>query len=213
MTADEYAEPENWHGSYYELSLEFSPRTSEAELLKALSLVWEQPEFVGPWVERSGFGGSPDAIVLREHQNPYHGVLRAADGSELGCLTFLIREDGGRSWLDISIPTGMIWLRYPAQYPIDLANDPAVAMLDQQLALIAARIYDEVPFVLGLLGEEASGADSAETLTKQRCEWGGYVVPAELWAKLAPERAPNRLGEKLVYAPLLGPHIAFGPVE
>jgi hypothetical protein len=122
-------------------------------------------------------------------------------------VSYLIRADGEPDWLDLSIPTGMLHLRYPSTYPLDRLADPWEDQVDELFARIAASIYEVAPFQLGLIGEEASGTKSATQLTKEDCERGGLLVPRSLWQRLAPNRSARELSSDLLHVP--PPDITF----
>lgn len=210
MERAEYLREENWLGSFYEFSLELGPSGDDTLATRALAALWRQPELRGPWNERPAFSSVPDPTLLSPEHVRLYGVLALNRSTELGCMSHLVRIEGESDWLDLSIPTGMLELRFPVTYPLDRATNTWLPELDRLLARIAARIYEVAPFRLGLLGEEASGASSAVELTAADCERGGYLVPELLWHKLAPKRVPDLMGGGTVYAPFIGPHITYG---
>ena len=210
MKRAEYLKDENWRGSYYELALELGPYGDDALLRQALEALWRQPELRGPWRERSHFGRDPDQSVAVPGNAALYGCLALDTGECVGCVSHVVRVETESDWLDLSIPTGMLGLRFPVVYPLDLATSPWIATVDRVLVRIAAAIYAAAPFRLGLVGEEASGASSAGEVTAQECERGGFLVPDDLWRRLEPNRKGDRLPPGLVYVPLVGPHITYG---
>lgn len=205
----EYLDDENWRGSFYELSLELDSSGDDSTVLRALQVLWNQPELRGPWVEKSSFGLDPNPVTVSTEGVRLYGCLTLDDGVELGCASYVVRAQGEPDWLDLSIPTGMLSLRYSASYPLDLATTPGLAQLERQLVKISARIFDAVPIRLGLLGEEASGLTSAAELTVADCERGGLLVPPKLWHMLGPSRVPETASPDLLYVPFHGPQITF----
>lgn len=210
MERSEFTREENWHGSFYELCLELGPVGDDALATRALEVLWRQPELHGPWLARSDYDAAAVPIVPSVHQANYYGWLTLPDGKNVGCASYLIRIEGESDWLDLSIPTGMLELRYPLTYPLDSSDNPWQVQVDGLFARIAGAIYKEAPFQLGLIGEEASGANSAANLTKEDCERGGLLVPSPLWQKLAPNRETSMVTNDLVYARFSGPQITFG---
>lgn len=210
MKRAEYLKDENWHGSYYECALELGPYGNDALVMQALEALWRQPELCGPWVERSHFGHDPDQIALASSGVRLYGCLALGAGGAVGCVSQLVRVEAESDWLDLSIPTGMLDLRFPVVYPLDTATNPWLVTVDRVLVRIAEAVYATAPFLLGLIGEEASWASSAREITAQDCERGGFLVPDDLWRKLEPNRKGERLSSGLVYAPLVGPHITYG---
>jgi hypothetical protein len=210
MERAEYLCEENWWGSYYELALELGPSGDDAMATRAQEALWRLPELRGPWRELADFSSVPDTTLLAPEEVRSYGVLAFDRNTELGLMSHFVRIEGQSDWLELSIPTGMLELRFPVRYPIDLATNTWLCELDRLLVRIAARIYKVAPFRLGLLGEEASGSGSASKLTATDCEHGGFVVPEALWHKLAPKRVPDLIDGGMVYAPLTGPHITYG---
>jgi hypothetical protein len=168
----EYLRDENWYGSFYEISLELGPTGNDALAKQALRALWAQPEVRGPWRERSDFDSELDDAAITIDEVRLYGCFIMSDGSEVGCMSYLIRVEGESDWLDLSIPIGMLERRFSISYPLDMATNPWMAEFDERLARIGAAIYSETPFRLGLIGEEASGASSAAELTSQDCEQG-----------------------------------------
>lgn len=210
MDRHEYLRDENWYGSFYEISLELGPVGNDLLALQALRALWSQPEVRGPWRERSDYDSEPDDAAIEIGKVRLYGCFILDDGSEVGCMSHLIRVDGESDWLDLSIPTGMLERRFSISYPLDTTTNPWMAEFDERLARIGAAIYGVAPFRLGLIGEEASGASSAAELTAQDCERGGCLVPLSLWGKLAPKREPAMLAKEVAYVAYRGPHITYG---
>lgn len=203
MNRREYFRVDNWSGSFYELALELGPSGDDALALQALRALWSRPEVRGPWRVWSDFDTDPITPSSTDEYRLY-GCLRLDDGAEVGCMSHLIRVEGESDFLDLSIPIGMLELRFPVSHPLDVATNPWMVRFDERLARIGAAIYGAAPFRLGLLGEEASGVSSAAALTAHDCERGGFLVPAPLWRRLGPKRQPMRLANGLSYVPFRG---------
>jgi hypothetical protein len=211
MDRREYLRDENWYGSFYEISLELGPTGNDRLALEALRALWSQPEIRGPWRERSDFDTERDDAVITTEEGCLYGCFTLDDGTEVGCMSHLIHIPGESDLLDLSIPTGMLELRFPISYPLDSATNPWMVQFEERLARIGAAIYGVAPFRLGLIGEEASAApNSAADLTADDCELGGFLVPLDLWVKLSPKRKPVLLANGVAYVPLQGPHITYG---
>src|SRR5262249_19121655 len=161
MDRHEYLLDENWYGSFYEISLELGPVGNDALAMQALRALWSQPEVRGPWRERSDFDSEPDDAAIEIGKVHLYGCFILDDGSEVGCMSYLIRVDGKSDWLDLSIPTGMLERRVSISYPLDTATNPWMVEFDERLARIGAAIYGMAPFRLGLIGE------SVQVLTRQ----------------------------------------------
>jgi hypothetical protein len=105
---------------------------------------------------------------------------------------------------------GMLELAFEVRYPLASSTNPWLPDLDRHLAEIGRAIYKQAAFRLGLLGEEAGAFTTAAELTAKDCETGGFLVPEPHWRQLRPSRDGLCWPEGLIYAPLEGPHIAFG---
>jgi len=208
MNTNAYIRNENWSGSYFELALELGPAGDDAQARRAVSALWRHSALVGPWQRKEAFGARPTAAV--PGVAPLYGCLSLPDGNELGCLSWFIRDEPGSDWLDLSIPLGMLEATFAVAHPIDRATNPWIATLESTLVAIAASVFAEAPFRLGLLGEEASGAYAASELTAERCEIGGLLVPSATWEAHAPKRVPSIAAPGLLFAPYVGPHITIG---
>jgi len=209
----EYLNAENWRGSYYEFALDLGLPGDDALVLLALQAMWRQPQLRGPWPQRERFDSAPDDLAPPSEQNPliHYGRLVLDDGTEVGCVSGLLRVDGEADWLSLSVPTGMLELRFPVSYPLETATNAWLVGLDQMLARIAGTIYETVPFQVGRLGEEAAAVGTvAAALTAEECERGGVLVPEQLWRRLNPRRSAECIVPGLVYAPLLSPQVASG---
>ena len=207
MDRSAFLRDDSWHGSFLELSIELGPTGNDARAAQALQALWTHPALRGPWSRRSDFSTPP--VEPKLDATSLMGCLQVADGIEVGCLSFLVREDAGDDWLDLSIPTGMLELMFSVSYPLDTATNPWLSSVENLLAAIGARVFTVVPFRLGLLGEEASGSCSASQLTVAHCERGGVLVPMSRWEELQPARTPEELTPGLAYAPHWGPHITY----
>ncbi|WP_437726967.1 hypothetical protein [Sorangium sp. So ce861] len=202
MDRSTYLREDVWRGSYFELALEIGPAGDDSRAKRALEALWQHPALLGPWEREDEFGSDPIVPVL--HPSPLLGCLRF-DDVELACMSWFIREEAGSDWLDLSIPTGMLEAAYGASSPLDAQKDPWLVRLERLLATIGARIFEVEPFQLGLLGEEVSGASSASDLTVEECEWGGLLVPLQLWESCGSRRAPELIAPGLAFIP--SPHI------
>ncbi|AGP35346.1 hypothetical protein SCE1572_12935 [Sorangium cellulosum So0157-2] len=207
MDRSTYLREDLWLGAYFELALEIGPAGDDRRAKRALEALWQHPALRGPWEREDAFGSDPIVPVL--HPSSLLGCLRF-DGVELGCMSWLIREESGSDWIDLSIPTGMLEAAFGASYPLDPQKDAWLVRLERLLATIGARIFEVEPFQLGLLGEEASGVSSAPDLTVEECELGGLLVPLQLWESRGSRRASELIAPGLVFVSLFGPHIASG---
>ncbi len=210
MERKEYLQEDRWRGSFYEISLELGPAGDDKCVDRALRALWSRPEVCGPWLDRSDVGAETVNVSAEVSYPRLYGSFVFDDGRDVGCMSHIIRVDGESDWLDFSIPTGMLEYRFKVLYPLDRATNPWMVDVDEALARVGSAIYDVVPYKLGILGEETSGAACADELTALDCERVGFLVPASLWRRLKPKREAILISNELIYAPCLGPHITYG---
>lgn len=56
--------------------------------------------------------------------------------------------------------------------------------INEDFARIAASMFQNEPFLLGIIGEEMSGYVSADTITADDCRIGTIFLPEPLWLSL-----------------------------
>jgi hypothetical protein len=139
--------------------------------------------------------------VIQPDPVPLYGALKLPDGREIGCVSHVIREDGGSDWLDLSLPTGMLEHVFPVQYPLAPATNAWLKTLDPILVEVAEWIYEQTAFELAIIGEEASGYVAAADLTNDELSGGGFVVPDRLWRRLNPTVESLALSSGLRFVP------------
>ena len=209
MDRSQYEDERNWRGSFYELSVELGPVGGDALASSASATLWQHPSIRGPWRRRADYSLKP-VEASGDLEEMLFGSVLLPNGIELGCVVYFIRGDADADWLDLSIPMGMLELAFQVRYPLASSTNPWLSDLDLHLAEIGRAVYKRAAFRLGLLGEEVGAFTTAARLTAKDCETGGFLVPEPLWRRLRPSREAVRWPEGLVYAPLEGPHIAFG---
>lgn len=207
-----YRKPENWYGSYYELAVELQPTGDDERLLRAMQRLWDYPALTGPWTSREAFGHPPavPATVLQSDPVPLYGVLELDDGREIGCVSHVIREEGGSDWLDLSLPTGMLESVFQVEYPLAEDTNPWLAELDEAFVLIAEWLYAEAPFQVAIIGEEVSGFTSATEMNTDEVASGGFILPRPLWDRLQPGAGYRVRSHDLRFVPPTGPGITWG---
>jgi hypothetical protein len=203
MNRADFLERENWHGSYYELAMEFVPRSDDTRLLAAIRALWSAPDLRGPWRKREDFGKESrlPAALEADGSNHLYGVLQLTDGSELGCLSMTVREADGADWLDFCVPTGMLRRAQPVQSPVTRRANPWLMALDERFVALAERIYAVAPFALAAIGEEVSGEWRAATITAAKLARGGIILPPALQAQFAEDTAIPRRPSGLTWYP------------
>jgi len=113
-------------------------------------------------------------------------------------VSHVVREEDGSDWLDLCIPTGMLQLRFPVEYPLETHSNPWIHRLDDLYVAIASDVYSAAGFSLGLIGEEVSGELSSATLTSAEWERGPLLLSESLWTRFSPKREHRRLDNGLM---------------
>ena len=203
MQKEAFLAQENWYGSHYELAIEYYPAANNQSLLKAIQAIWQFPRLSGPWFEKTSFGGPPDMLQTLESEGGLvlYGLLEVDKSQQIGCLISMVREQDGSDWLDFCIPTGMLELAFNVIYPLLVDDNPWIPRVDQILLDIAETVYQSSPFNLAIIGEEVSGYVTANDITRDDLERGGYIVPQELLRRLKPDRPSVTLNDNLQWFP------------
>lgn len=180
---------ENWTGGFYELAFELGP-TDDARLERALLALWREASVVGCFaaVNHGPALHTPvsltlDSLVARGH---LRGVVRLPDEHNIVCGVVAVRFEDGTDWLDFYLPLGAL-ARTDSRiggYPFgDDSGEPALIWrrpIDDWLAGVGTRVFEEVHFRLGVIGMEASGemeaADVGEGVPDRRQD--GLLVPS-----------------------------------
>jgi hypothetical protein len=155
-----------WLGSFYELAIELGPRSDE-RLAAASAALWRHPALVGlyrdhrrePWEQDIV---SPSLVVSRDEVVHLYGAATLPDGQQVAAGSIAVRSDhSGIDWLDLYTPLGALETIYEIAYPYDKRWRVWAEPLERWFADIGRCIYLEVPFRLGLIGEEVSGRTCA----------------------------------------------------
>lgn len=176
---------DNWLGSYYELCLQLGPVGDDARLTKAVAQLWSQPQLHGSWINRTSYNDTPPPIeIVDGFLQPRYGLITLTSGQQIGCVTHTVRETDGSDWLDLCIPTGMLELAFDTRYPLDYAANPWMRAVDRDLAQIGASMFHFDGYLLGIIGEEASGLTDSGSITADDCRHGPFLFPESLWLSL-----------------------------
>lgn len=183
-----------WGGSFYELAIELGPRSDE-RLAAASAALWRHPKLDGPYGDnkREPWNQelvSPSLVVSDELVTHLYGVATLPDGHQVPCGSVAVREqESAIDWLDLYIPLGVLETIYEIEHPDNPSWRVWAEPLQDWFADIGRSIYYEVPFSLGLIGEEVSGYRSASEVASEG-------VPEKRWLPLL---VPNERGELVWY--------------
>lgn len=207
-----YRVRENWHGSSLQVAIDLGPRNDE-RLLHAFRAAWASPCLDGPLPSPGGDAAAALDGSLLEQEGSEHtyGTFELPDGGRrLGCEVFAIRDEQS-DWLEVAIPTGMLELAFPVEYPLVAAANPWITDVEASLVEVADAVYRAVPFDLATIGEEVSGlfyagsVDPKFALTRDEVErGGGFLISPGMWQRLEPMAAHQSLASGLRWVPPTG---------
>jgi hypothetical protein len=157
--------PDLWSsGSYYELVMELSPGAEKSGAAQLLQAFWHDPQVVGVVHDPNEYGQPwRDIGALPHGRHDFYGCLRLDDEELVGCASLWSAPA-----CIVYIPIGMFELIYPVDYPLTAELNPWLPKIDRVLAHVGMRVYQNVRFELGALGEEASGFVSMENLSRSK---------------------------------------------
>src|SRR5262245_20835463 len=186
-----YCSPETWHGSAFELGLEYRSTAEDGLFVRAVETLWRHPAVIGPWPSPEEYGRpiriAPD-LLPRDGMLSLYGVLKLPDGREAACSSFMVRANDHPDSLSFGLPSGMLERLFPVSHnPMGVRGNPWLRGIEGLLVGIAVWVYGVAPFELAGRGEEAAavGPDAAK-LTREMLSHGGYILPDELWRRLDP---------------------------
>ncbi len=179
---------ENWNGGFYELVFELGP-TDDSRLERALLALWLEAPVVGCFaaVTQQPALHNPVPLTLASltANGDLRGVVRLPDQHDMVCGVDAVRFENGADWLSFYLPLGALTRTDPAigGYPFgDDSGERALIWrrpIDDWLAEVAAHVFEEVPFRLGLVGMEAMGeidrVDLADGVPERRHD--GILIP------------------------------------
>jgi hypothetical protein len=182
-----FTDPENWTGSFYELSLELGQRSDE-HLDRVLRLLWREAGIVGCYGERDQDPADqvtlPASAASLQRFGHLYGCVAPPDRAPTvaACSAMNFRES---DWLTLGLPLGALARTDPriGGFPFDPDGGPSSlawrAGLDTWLAKVAVGIFGQVQFQLGLIGFDLAadvGAADLQGVVPDR-RFAGYLVP------------------------------------
>lgn len=220
MDRIDYVKPENWYGSFYELSIEYSPGGNDDRLLTAIQTMWQSPGLTGAWYRLQDYSTPTQTLrQLPEEGARLYGLIDVSEGKAVGCLSVTVREENGSDWLDLCIPTGMLELAFTVRYPLfmgfavgkdppkldEWGVNPWLEDVDNAFMQIAETVYAAAPFDFAIYGEEVSGWAAANTVTVEQLSQGGYLISPNIFDWLQPNVSARSLPSGLLWVPYQRP--------
>jgi hypothetical protein len=171
-----------WDGGSYDLGIELGPR-DDSRLRETLRALWSHKDLVGCYRLRDVEPHDQTRIEgqAAAFETPLHGVVRIGTKDPVACRTVVVRFDDG-DWIDFCLPLGSLRQAFdvgafPFEEGADLAWRRAV---DEWLCDLGRRVFDAVPFRLGLVGWDGGDLDDASRFHASGVpdeRWVGYLVP------------------------------------
>lgn len=129
-------------GSLYEMSLTYRHASNEMkdELVVLLHKLF--PLFI----EKNSFFERGKGVITSLKTNDYTYKCE---------ISWIV--DGNIAWLDLSIPTYQFEELHQVNYPYLEEDNEWLASLIDQLYSIAQRLYEVVPYIVAVIGEEVGG--------------------------------------------------------
>jgi hypothetical protein len=200
LNYNEFNNPNNWTGGFYELSIEFNPAGDNKRLNQALIALQNFKLFNGLWKERQDFQSHSISLPINideDSVSQFYGTVSMTDGYTLPCLISLIRVEGESDWLDLSIPQATLEQFYPYKYPLTKKINPWLAKVDEILISIAETIFNHSPFELAMIGEEISGYKNQEEITLEDVKKITSILPIRLQKRLGIQGQGKELTNQL----------------
>lgn len=183
-------DPENWHGGFYELTIELADESDE-HLQRILTALWHTAKVEGCFQRRAGtrdrFEDAPCTVAALEQHGHLHATVHLPTGQRIVCGAVAMRGADGTDWLDFYLPMGALSRADQRVGAFPYVADGAPSALewrgpiDNWLAGIAAKIFQDNPFRLALIGNEVSGETDAADLDGQIPEqrFISYLLPRD----------------------------------
>jgi hypothetical protein len=189
---------ESWSGSYYELSMAYASESLKREhYLRIMQYLWDDPSLLGVVRSPEQFGlqwETIEAPFLREGEH-FYGCIRLSDGQIVGCGSLYIALEG-MIWFTLYIPLAMLDQILPVHYPVTREENPWMTRIDKLLVTIGTRIYREHPFMLAVMGEEATGFP-LKIILADIAQDPGLLVPETLFGQVGVAPYGERVAEGL----------------
>ena len=191
-----------WAGGSYELRVLLGS-ANDARLEHALVALWAHSALDGCYLDRTREPPEQPRLAPGKHvglESTLLGVATLEESEAIACSTHVVREDGGSDWIYLAIPMGSLGRILPVgAFPFDDGHDLSWrALVDDWLRNLAERLFEAVPFRLGLLGWIDDGDDAEEVIENGVPDerWVGYLVPDSSSLRWYPptKGAPMRMG-------------------
>jgi len=185
-----YTAQGNWDGGFYELTMELGD-PADVVLQGALTALWRGAVIVGCHADRDREPADQDevpcTVASLEEFGHLRGTVVVPGGHRVVCGVFATLLDDGGRWLTFYLPTGALIETDEriGGFPFGDHGGPESLRwrrdLDAWFALVGATVFDEVGFVLWLIGFEVDAGIDAASVAGQVPDqrWEGYLLPVD----------------------------------
>ena len=170
-SATDPSHEDNWHGGFYELAIKLGPADDE-RLGSALNALWRAASLTTPFRRHSDVPAELTVdSLLAGH---LHSVATVPGLGSTLCTVLVVREEThesgatrfGDDWLDLCLPLGALGRldervgAYPFSDEADTRGwrEP----IERWFESVASSVFDAVPFVHAITGDEVSGVEPIE---------------------------------------------------
>ena len=164
------AHEDNWHGGFYELAIKLGP-ADDSRLHAALTALWDAADLPEPFRRHAEARAEVSAEgLLAGH---LHSIATIPGLGSTLCAVIVVREESweagatrlGPDWLDLCLPLGALGNLDERVFAHPFSIEATKGWrepIEQWFATVAASVFEAVPFVHAIAGEEVSGIEPEE---------------------------------------------------
>ena len=183
-TMGTFSDGDVWSGGFYELMLEYKPGAVNG-LMRALEFIWGSDWLDGCYLDSQRDPEQQPKLVFEPSlvaANHLYGVATLPGPIRVACGTCCLQDPSSFDWVDFYFPMSALGQHYPVGgFPFDSGHHESWRIpLDNWLADLGRRIFQEAPFELGLVGFETEADMDAAELIKTGIpskRYDGLLVP------------------------------------
>jgi hypothetical protein len=162
---------DSWHGGFYELAIKLGA-ADDVRLDAALTALWRAASLPTPFRRNSDDAVEVSAQTLLAGH--LHSVATIPGLGSTLCLVLVVREETydtgvaryGADWLDLCLPLGALTNldERVGAYPFGEEADSRGwrEPIERWFAAVASAVFEAVPFVHAMTGDEVSGVEPSE---------------------------------------------------
>lgn len=155
------------------------PLLSLQERIRVLNILWNDSSLLGIVDHFQEFGQPWKKIDQESLAHWSYGYIQLEKEKIIGCSSYFLQIEH-TSWFSLSIPLGLLGLVFPVHYPASRNKNSWMTQVDRVFATLAMKVYQDTPFTLGIIGEEAA-AFPVEQALKDIARDPGLLVPERLF--------------------------------